>query len=111
MTVDPNLDEQLRQILSFYPCGDLDENGKPKNRDLLLRLIDNSHYQANLSGANLSGADLSGANLSGTELSRANLSGANLKNMTWNDETTWDKVKGVETVINVSEELKMQLGT
>ena len=91
-------DEKLKQALNFHPCGEIGEDGVPKQRDLLLRLIGYGHcvgtnafYQivcpflsdaylsgANLYGANLYGANLSGANLYGANLDRAKLRSANL---------------------------------
>ncbi|MEG4960799.1 MULTISPECIES: pentapeptide repeat-containing protein [unclassified Microcoleus] len=75
---------------------------------------------ANLSGANLSDADLMGANLSYANLSYANLSyaklfGANLNDRTigdiqWDENTKWENVRGLDTAVNVPEELRRQLG-
>jgi len=80
---------------------------------------------ADLSGANLSGADLSGANfsranLSGADLSGANFSRANLKDaylsdrtigdIKWDENTEWDNVRGLDTVVDVPEALRQQLG-
>lgn len=69
----------------------------------------------NLSGSNLTGAILYGADLSHTNLSYAILSGAdfsdaNLEQITWGEKQQWKDVKGLETVINVPEALKQQLG-
>ncbi len=66
---------------------------------------------ADLSGANLNSADLIGANLIDADLSGANLidadlSGADLGRIKWNDFTIWNNVRGLETVINVPENLK-----
>ncbi|MEH2451213.1 pentapeptide repeat-containing protein [Nostoc sp.] len=71
--------------------------------------------RAYLSGADLSGADLSGADLSGADLSGADLSGADLSDKDWGDirwdkNTKWDDVKGLNTVKNMPEALKQQLG-
>ncbi|MBN8563134.1 MAG: pentapeptide repeat-containing protein [Leptolyngbya sp. UWPOB_LEPTO1] len=65
---------------------------------------------ANLSRANLSRVNLSSANLSSANLSSANLSSANLYNITWNEETNWEGVRGLETARNVPIALKQQLG-
>ncbi|MEG4814359.1 pentapeptide repeat-containing protein [Microcoleus sp. K5-D4] len=70
---------------------------------------------ANLSRANLSGADLSGAYLSGANLSDANLSRANLRDRTfgyieWDENTSWENVRGLDTAVNVPEALRRQLG-
>ncbi len=81
---------------------------------------------ANLSGAALMGADLgykeivdgrgaiigylNGANLSGANLSHVNLSCADLKNISWDEDTKWEDVEGLETAVNVPEALKQQLG-
>ena len=80
---------------------------------------------ANLSSANLNGADLIDADLSYTvlisaDLSRADLIGAslidadltnaNLENISWDEDTNWEGVRGVETAVNLPEALKQQLG-
>ncbi len=64
---------------------------------------------SDLSGANLSRAKLNRVTLSGTNLSSANVSGANLKDISWNEETNWEGVQGLETAVNVPEALKQQL--
>ncbi|WP_293056492.1 pentapeptide repeat-containing protein [Okeania sp. SIO2B3] len=78
--------EELREQLHFYPCGQ--PGSEDFDRTRLLRMIGYSQCLGNfafvkivgsfLNGADLSGADLSGANFSGADLSGANLSGANL---------------------------------
>ncbi|MBW4679462.1 MAG: pentapeptide repeat-containing protein [Microcoleus vaginatus WJT46-NPBG5] len=89
-------------------------------------LIGVNLIKANLSGANLSGANLSRAkliraklhyeaNLSGANLSGANLRSAilictNLENITWNENTKWDDVHGLESAENTPAALKQQLG-
>ncbi|MBW4445993.1 MAG: pentapeptide repeat-containing protein [Spirirestis rafaelensis WJT71-NPBG6] len=70
---------------------------------------------ANLSNSNLSGANLSSANLSNSNLSYAilgntDLSDANLERLTWNENQHWQGVRGLDTAVNVPEELKQQLG-
>jgi len=80
---------------------------------------------ANLSSANLNGADLIDADLSYTVLISANLSradligaslidadltNANLENISWDEDTNWEGVRGVETAVNLPEALKQQLG-
>ena len=70
---------------------------------------------ANLSGSNLSGAIFSSANLSNSNLSYAilgntDLSDANLERLTWNENQYWQGVRGLDTAVNVPEELKQQLG-
>ncbi|WP_442939722.1 pentapeptide repeat-containing protein [Nostoc sp.] len=95
--------DDLKDKISFHPCGELDSNEFGSQR--LLRIIGYSHclsisafYQnlrlflshANLSRANLSGADLSRANLSNANLSdaylsRVNLSDANLSGANLSD--------------------------
>lgn len=77
-------------------------------------------YRANFSNANFSNADLYRANFPNTDLSSANLSNANLYRTTlssanldsisWNEETNWEGVKGLETARNVPIALKQQLG-
>ncbi|NEP90455.1 MAG: low-complexity protein [Okeania sp. SIO2C2] len=95
--------EELREQLHFYPCGQPEPDSADFEDTKLLKIIGYSNClgvfafneivgsflrDADLSGANLrdanliradlSGADLSGANLSGADLTRADLSGANL---------------------------------
>ncbi|MDZ8185263.1 MAG: pentapeptide repeat-containing protein [Nostoc sp. ChiSLP02] len=70
---------------------------------------------ANLSGSNLSGAILNGANLSHSNLSSAilggaDLSDANMEKITWGQKQQWEGVRGLETAVNVPEELKEELG-
>ncbi|NER99176.1 MAG: NACHT domain-containing protein [Symploca sp. SIO1B1] len=60
-------------------------------------------------GANLRGAKLSHANLNSANLSRANLSHANLENISWDEDTKWENVKGWETAINVPTALLREL--
>ncbi|MEL6439316.1 MAG: pentapeptide repeat-containing protein [Cyanobacteria bacterium J06621_8] len=84
----------IKQKLTFYPCGQPQANGELEDQTLLLRLIGYSNCLgasgfrdtvgrfldgANLNGANLSGVNLNGANLEDASLSGANLSGANLE--------------------------------
>jgi hypothetical protein len=96
--------------------------------------------QANFQGANLSGANLQSADLTGANLSRANLNGAklsdrvvvygslvkgttvnlrkdganlnqaNLQDITWDQNTQWRSAQGLETAVNIPEELRRQLG-
>jgi uncharacterized protein YjbI with pentapeptide repeats len=61
-----------------------------------------------LNGADLSGADLSDANLTGADF-YSEVSGADLANITWNEYTNWEAVRGLETACNVPEALKQQL--
>ncbi|WP_353736779.1 pentapeptide repeat-containing protein [Moorena sp. SIO2C4] len=65
--------------------------------------------QANLRQADLSSTDLSWADLSEANLSWADLSEANLENISWNEDTKWENVQGLETAINVPEALKNHL--
>jgi uncharacterized protein YjbI with pentapeptide repeats len=65
---------------------------------------------ANLRCANLSGANLSGADLGGADLAWAGLWCANLINISWDEQTNWVNVKGLETAVNVPDELKLQFG-
>ncbi|MDB9436532.1 pentapeptide repeat-containing protein, partial [Dolichospermum lemmermannii CS-548] len=79
--------DDLKDNISFYPCGQPDKTDEFDD-ERLLRIISYSQclgaYTYNqilkffLSGANLSGANLSGAYLTRAYLSGANLSGANL---------------------------------
>ncbi|NEQ80356.1 MAG: hypothetical protein F6K26_08875 [Moorea sp. SIO2I5] len=67
--------------------------------------------KADLSSAKLIKADLSSADLIKADLSSANLKGANLssaylENISWDEDTKWDNVRGLETAINVPEALK-----
>ncbi|MEG4391747.1 pentapeptide repeat-containing protein [Microcoleus sp. BROC3] len=70
---------------------------------------------ADLSDADLSGADLSGADLSGADLSSADLSDPDLSHRTfgdvkWDENTKWENVRGLDTVVKVPEALRRQLG-
>jgi uncharacterized protein YjbI with pentapeptide repeats len=81
--------------------------------DANLSGADLSH--ANLSGADLSNANLSHANLSnadlrGAKLGRTNLTNTNLENILWNFEMSVIDVQGLESVINMPEDLKQHLG-
>jgi len=127
------LKDDLKSKITFYPCGQKDTEGFDQSR--LLRIISYSNCfeirvfnqivglflrgadlsSADLRGANLRGADLSSAylssaNLSGADLIGANLSGAYLENITWNENTHWENVRGLQTAKNVPEALKQQLG-
>jgi hypothetical protein len=71
-------------------------------------------YRANLSYANLYRAnlihvDFTEANLCGTDLCGADFRNANLENISWDEDTKWENVQGLETAINVPEALKQQL--
>lgn len=76
--------------------------------------------RANLSGVNLSDAYLWGAYLDGVDLRGANLRGANLRGaylsdefwegITWDENTNWKNVQGLDIAKNVPEALKQQLG-
>ncbi len=67
-------------------------------------------YNANLVSANLVSAELFGAYLVSANLRGADLSHANLRDISWDEETNWEGVKGLETAVNVPEALKRQLG-
>ncbi|NES68169.1 MAG: low-complexity protein, partial [Okeania sp. SIO2D1] len=85
--------EELREQLHFYPCGQPDSENFDDTR--LLRMIGYSQCLGSgsfvekvgsfLNGVNLSGVDLSGANLSGADLSGANLSAAKLSGTNLSD--------------------------
>lgn len=60
---------------------------------------------ANLTGTNLRSADLSGADLSSVNLKGANLSDADLQNITWDDNTNWQEVQGLDMAVNVPDSL------
>jgi len=61
------------------------------------------------SAAYLTGANLTGAFLEDAILDGANLTGANLKNISWNEKTNWNRVRGLDKALNVPEALKQQL--
>lgn len=73
-------------------------------------LSDTKLRNTNLRNADLSGSNLRNADLSYANLSRANLSRANLENISWDNYTIWEDVRGLETAKNVPEALKQQLG-
>ncbi|NEO98199.1 MAG: pentapeptide repeat-containing protein [Symploca sp. SIO2E9] len=64
-----------------------------------IKFMDKGSFITNLNDANLSGANLGGANLSG----------AYLESISWNEETNWEDVRGLEEAINVPEALRQQL--
>ena len=80
--------DKTQDQLNFYPCGDINPDGMPKDKKLLMRLINYSdcigaqgfrnHVGRFLLGANLSGVDLSRANLARADLSGSDLRSANL---------------------------------
>ncbi|MEM9119189.1 MAG: pentapeptide repeat-containing protein [Cyanobacteria bacterium P01_F01_bin.56] len=63
-----------------------------------------------LEGANLGGANLVEAILAGAILVGANLSKADLVNISWDEDTNWEGVTGLESALNVPTALKQQLG-
>ena len=65
---------------------------------------------ANLLRAHLQDANLDSANLDSAVLLNADLGYANLNNITWNEDTNWEGVEGLETARNVPIALKQQLG-
>ena len=67
-------------------------------------------YNANLGIADLTGADLSDVSLNKANLTGTNLTGADLENISWDEDTKWENVQGLETAINVPEALRQQLG-
>ncbi|MEM9509747.1 MAG: pentapeptide repeat-containing protein, partial [Cyanobacteria bacterium P01_E01_bin.35] len=81
--------DDIKQKLTFYPCGKPQASGQLEDRTLLLRLIGYSNclgasgfrdtVSQFLSGANLDGANLVGANLEGAKFFRADLEGADLE--------------------------------
>jgi uncharacterized protein YjbI with pentapeptide repeats len=64
---------------------------------------------ANLTSANLTSANLTSANLTSADLRNADLANANLAGITWNENTRWQGVRGLETARNVPEGLKAQV--
>lgn len=84
------------------------------------RLSEANLTEARLVGTNLSGARLDRANLAAANLSRANLFGARLfgarlakarlNKISWDEQTDWQQVEGINTAQNVPEALKQQLG-
>jgi hypothetical protein len=61
---------------------------------------------ANLTSTNLRSADLSGADLSSVNLKGANLSDADLQNITWDENTNWQEVQGLDMAVNVPDSLQ-----
>lgn len=64
----------------------------------------------NLENANLCGADLSNVIFTVISYDEINSHGTNLKNIHWDKDTKWENVRGLDTVINLPEVLKQQLG-
>jgi uncharacterized protein YjbI with pentapeptide repeats len=87
-----------------------------RNADLSGASLDNTNLSGtDLINANLRFTSLTYAILRGADLSNANLSSANLKRtsltaITWNVETIWEDVSGLETTVDMPENLKQQLG-
>jgi hypothetical protein len=65
---------------------------------------------ANLEGANLENARLDRASLESARLDRASLKRASLKDISWNQETSWAHVQGLETAREIPPTLQEQLG-
>jgi uncharacterized protein YjbI with pentapeptide repeats len=65
---------------------------------------------SNLTGSILNGADLRGANLSYAILDGADFKGADLEGIIWNNNQSWEGVRGLESALNVPAELKQKLG-
>ncbi len=101
--------DNLKQQLTFYPCGKPKDDGKLADPTLLLRLIGYSNCIGAAGFRNTVGPFLDGANLIRADLIRANLSDAYLEDVFWNEETNWSGVQGLETAINVPEALRQQL--
>jgi uncharacterized protein YjbI with pentapeptide repeats len=65
---------------------------------------------AHLNGARLIEARLDGVSLNHAHLDGASLYGANLLNISWDENTTWENVQGLEFARNIPKKLKQQLG-
>ena len=107
--------ENLKDTLVFYPSGHLAEGATQEYTDRLLKVIHSSDAIAlstftSIAGAFLSRANLSSATLGNADLTNADLTNANLENITWDKNTKWDGVKGLETATNVPQALRVQLG-
>ncbi|OJJ19724.1 hypothetical protein BI308_21420 [Roseofilum reptotaenium AO1-A] len=70
---------ELRDKIKFYPCGQLNNDGKLEDSTKLLRIIGYSSCVGVLGFLNIVGTFLAGVNLSGVNLSGANLKRANFK--------------------------------
>ncbi|NEQ47271.1 MAG: pentapeptide repeat-containing protein [Leptolyngbya sp. SIOISBB] len=66
--------------------------------------------RAQLYGVCLDRASLNRARLEGARLEGARLEGAVLTGISWDEDTNWEGVTGLESAINVPEALKQQLG-
>jgi uncharacterized protein YjbI with pentapeptide repeats len=73
-------------------------------------LDDVSLRGANLDWASLRGADLDKVNLDGANLDKVNLHRASLHEISWDENTNWKNVQGLEHAENVPDQLKQQLG-
>ena len=105
---------------SFLNSANLDSANLALANLALVNLDSASLARANLANANLDSASLAlvnldSANLARVNLARADLRGtdlryANLDNISWDEQTNWESVQGLETAVNVPEALKQQLG-
>ncbi|MGK7955870.1 MAG: pentapeptide repeat-containing protein [Crocosphaera sp.] len=85
-------------------------NAYLSNANLRNANLSNANFSnANLRNANLSNANFSNANLRYANLRYADLSNADLEDITWNEDTNWKGVKGLETARNVPKALREQL--
>jgi hypothetical protein len=87
--------DELKGKISFNPCGQVDSFDPTR----LLRIISYSNSVDIDTFANTVNLFLRGANLRGVDLN----------GITWNEDTLWENVRGLETAINIPEALKQQL--
>jgi hypothetical protein len=105
--------DDLKDEIAFYPCSKPDTESFDNFR--LHRIIGysdctNSSTFVMVVKSFLSGAYLCNVYLGGANLKRADLSGADFHNIFWDEYTTWEGVSGLETLVNMPEAIKQQLG-
>lgn len=69
-------------------------------------LIGADFQGANLNRVSFKNARLDGANFSGTRLDESDFQGASLKDMVWDEETNWHRVRNLNDAVDVPESLK-----
>jgi hypothetical protein len=100
--------DDLKDEIAFYPCSKPDTESFDNFR--LHRIIGYSDCTNSSTFVMVVKSFLSGAYLCNVYLCRADLSGADFHNIFWDEYTTWEGVSGLETLVNMPEAIKQQLG-